>query len=62
MATENILPLQLKLRWNWLENCWEVFNYLYWRTPSWKWFKITDDEAKAYIDHKVPVVIEETVA
>lgn len=53
---------KLALRYNWQLRCFQVWNYAKGSTQGWRWFSITDEMAKRYMDALVPVAIEETVA
>jgi hypothetical protein len=58
-------PNTLKLRWNWRENCWEVWNYLSnGRSPAdriWRWFKVDTALARTYANSHIPISVEDTV-
>lgn len=52
----------LRLRFNFITNTWEVYNYLSKHSPhNWKWFSITTAEARTYAGYAIPVSVEDTV-
>lgn len=56
-------PQNLKLRFNFQLNAWQVWNYLSRASKNnrWQWFTITPDVARRYAEYAVPVSVEDTL-